>query len=92
MKTKASNRSNELVDIFQHRLDWNKARAKFFVSFSIALCKVQTVCFNKIAQGFEGKAMVESNMRRIQRLFADFIVDTNLIAKIIFCLLPKKPP
>ena len=35
MKTKASNKSNELVDIFQHRLGWNKARIKLFVSFII---------------------------------------------------------
>ena len=92
MKTKASIKSNELVDIFQARLGWNKARVKFFVSFIIALCKVQSVCFNKLAQGFEGKAKVESNMRCIQRFFASFIVDTNLIAKLIFCLLPEKPP
>ena len=92
MKTKASIKSNELVDIFQLRLGWNKARVKFFVSFIIALCKVQTVCFNNLAQGFEGKARVESNMRRIQRFFANFVVDTNLIAKLIFSLLPEKPP
>jgi len=29
---------------------------QFFVSFIIALCKVQTVCFNNLAQGFDGKA------------------------------------
>ena len=92
MKTKASIKSNELVDIFLPRLGWNKSRVKFFVSFIIALCKVQTVCFNKLAQGFEGKAKVESNMRRIQRFFANFIVDTDLIAKLIFKLLPDKPP
>ena len=92
MTNKASTKSNELVDIFQSRLGWNKARVKFFVSFIIALCKVQTVCFNKLAQGFEGKAKVESNMRRIQRFFANFAVDTNMIAKLIFSLLPEKPP
>jgi hypothetical protein len=92
MTNKASIKSNELVDIFQSRLGWNKARVKFFVSFIIALCKVQTVCFNKLAQGFEGKAKVESKLRRIQRFFASFIVDTNLISTIIFSLLPEKPP
>lgn len=92
MKNKASIKSSELVDIFQARLGWNKARVKFFVSFIIALCKVQSVCFNKLAQGFEGKAKVESNIRRIQRFFASFIVDTNLIAKLIFSLLPESPP
>lgn len=92
MKTKASHKISELVDIFQSRLGWNKARVKFFVSFICSLCKVQTVCFIKIAQGFEGKAKVESNHRRIQRFFAQFIVDTNLITKLIFSLLPEKPP
>ena len=58
MKNKASIKSTELVDIFQARLGWNKARVEFFVSFIIALCKVQTVCFSRLAQGFEGKARV----------------------------------
>jgi hypothetical protein len=92
MKKKASIKSTELVDIFQARLGWKKARVKFFVSFIIALCKVQTVCFSRLAQGFEGNARVESNLRRIQRFFAEFFVDTNLIAKLIFSLLPEKPP
>ena len=92
MKHKASIKNTELVDIFHARLGWNKARVKFFVSFIIALCKVQTVCFTRLAQGFEGKAQVDSHLRRIQRFFADFIVDTNLIAKLIFSLLPEKPP
>ena len=63
-----------------------------FVSFIFALCKVQTVCFSKLAQGFEGRAKVESNIRRIQRFFANFIIDTNVIARLIFNLLPEKPP
>ncbi len=92
MKNKASNKCNELVDIFHARLGWNKARIKFFVSFIFALCKVQTVCFSKLAQGFEGNAKVDSNMRRIQRFFASFIIDTNVIARLIFNLLPEKPP
>ena len=92
MNIKASIKSNELIDIFQTRLGWNKARVKFFVSFILALCKVQTVSFSPIAQGFEGKAKVESNLRRIQRFFANFIIDTNLIAKLIFILLPEEPP
>jgi len=92
MKNKASNKFTELVDMFHSRLGWNKARVKFFVSFIIALCKVQTVCFGRIAQGFEGEAKVESNLRRIQRFFAEYFVDTHLVAKLIFSLLPEKPP
>jgi hypothetical protein len=33
MITKASIKSNELVDIFHSCLDWNKSKVKFFGSF-----------------------------------------------------------
>lgn len=92
MIDKASNKYTEIVTVFQNRLGWNKARVKFFVSFMFAICKVQTVCFTKLAIGFEGNAKVESNLRRIQRFFAGFIIDTNVIARLIFSLLPEEPP
>jgi hypothetical protein len=44
------------------------------------MCKLQTVSFVKFSQGFEGKASQESNLKRIQRFFADFVVDNHLIA------------
>lgn len=34
----------------------------------------------------------ESNHRRIQRFFAEFIIDRYMLARLIFSLLPGKPP
>ena len=83
---------NELVSIFKTKLGWHKARITFFVSFLFALCELQTVCFVKLAQGFESNATADSNLRRIQRFFAGFVIENNLIAQLIFNLLPSKPP
>jgi len=70
----------------------NLARIKFFGLFICALCKVQTVCFEKLAASFDSETNVDSSLRRIQRFMADYLLDTNLIARFVFALLPHKPP
>ncbi len=70
----------------------NLARIKFFGLFICALCKVQTVCFEKIAAGFDSPARVDSSLRRIQRFIAEYLLDTKLIARFVFTLLPHHPP
>jgi len=92
MNTKVDFKINELVLIFKQKTGWNLARTKFLAAFICSLCKLQTVCYVKIAQDLSANAKVESNLRRIQRFFAGFIVDGNLIAKIIFSMLPTEPP
>jgi len=58
--------------------------------FVLALCKVQTVGFEKLANAFDSKAQATSSLRRIQRFIALYVLDSDLIAKLIFGLLPKK--
>ena len=70
----------------------NLTRIKFFGLFICALCKVQTFCFEKLATSFDCTAKVDSLLRRIQRFMAEYILDTRLIARFIFALLPHKPP
>jgi len=89
---KVDDKYNELTTLFKNKTGWNKARVRFFVLFICSMCKLQTVSFVKLSQGFEGKAQQESNLRRIQRFFAGFIVDNHLIANIVFSLLPNNPP
>ncbi len=60
--------------------------------FICSLCKVQTVGFEKIASGFENNCDTDSSLRRIQRFMAEYALDTDLIAKFIFALLPHRPP
>lgn len=57
-----------------------------------ALCKVQTVGFEKLATAFDSNASTSSSLRRIQRFMAEYLLDTDLIARLIFRLLPHKPP
>ena len=70
----------------------NLARIKFLGLFICALCKVQTVCFERLATAFDASAQASSSLRRIQRFMADYVLDTDLIASIIFKMLPHEPP
>ena len=69
MNTRAENKNTilfaTLSQIFGDKM--NLARIKFFGLFICALCKVQTVCFEKLAAGFDSEVNVGSSLRRIQR-------------------------
>jgi len=92
MIPRVESKNSELVSIFHEQTGWNLARVKFFVLFISALCKVQTVGFEKLATAFDSKADTSSSLRRIQRFMATYLLDTDLIARLIFRLLPHKPP
>jgi len=79
-----------LSQIFGDKM--NLARIKFFGLFICALCRVQTVCFEKLAASFDADVRVDSSLRRIQRFMSDYLLDTNLIARFAFALLPHRPP
>lgn len=46
----------------------------------------------KLSQAIDGRASQESKLKRMLRFFAGFDMDGNLIAKLVFALLPNKPP
>lgn len=79
-----------LSQIFGDKM--NLARIKFIGLFICALCKVQTVCFEKLASSFDAEVGVDSSLRRIQRFMSAYMLDTDLIARFVFALLPHKPP
>lgn len=56
----------------------------------IALCKVQTVSFHKLALAFDTESKADSSLRRLQRFIGDFHLCSDLIARLIFGLLPEK--
>ena len=89
-ESKISILNDTLAKIFGSEL--NLARIRFISLFIIALSKVQTVTFEKIAVAFENKAYTSSSLRRIQRFMASYVLDTDIIARLIFALLPHKPP
>jgi len=94
MNTKVENKvnilSDTLAEFFGDKM--NLARIKFFGLFISALCKVQTVCFEKLAGCFDSDAKMDSSLRRIQRFMSEYLLDTDLIARFVFSMLPHKPP
>ena len=88
--TKVGDKYSALNVYFSTHLGWHKARIKFFVLLITALCKMQTVCFERLSEGMDSDAQVSSCLRRIQRFFADFVIDKDKIAAVLFSLLPCK--
>lgn len=82
--------TNTLVQIFKDEM--NLARIKFFGLFISSLCKVQTVCFEKLAVAFDSEVKSDSSLRRIQRFMSEYVLNTDIIARLVFSLLPHKPP
>lgn len=90
--TKVEHKNTELVSILNKQFEGsiNLARLKFISMFICALCKVQTVGFEKLANAFDSKADSSSSLRRIQRFIANFSLSSELVAQLIFKLLPEK--
>lgn len=68
----------------------NKARLQLMAMVIIALCKVQTVSFHKLSLAFDVESKADSSLRRLQRFIAEFKLCSDLIARLIFGLLPEK--
>ena len=91
-KTNILHENSDLISILNTHFEGllNLARVKFISMFIIALCKVQTVNFDKLSQAFDTTAHASSSLRRIQRFIAKFSFDSDIVAKLIFSLLPSK--
>lgn len=91
MQTKVSHKSNDLVLTLQEHFGrkMNLARIKFISYFILALCKVQTVTFEKLANAFDSSSKAESSLRRIQRFISSYDLNLDLIAILIFKLIPN---
>jgi len=85
-KTNAITKNSEFH--FQGKI--NLARIKLMALFISSLSKVQSVTFNKLATAFDATAQSGSSLRRIQRFIASYPLQADLIAKLIFGLLPKQ--
>lgn len=87
-------KSSELTSVLSEYFgkSMNLARIKFVSLFVIAICKVQTVCFEKLSYRFDNGTNRSSSLRRIQRFMAQYTLDHDLVARFIFALLPHDPP
>ena len=89
-RSKNSQFSDTLAGFFGKNI--NLAHIKLLSLFISALCKARTVCFSKLATCFDSKAKSDSCLRRIQRFYAKHTLDSDLVARLIFRLLPVKGP
>lgn len=88
-------KSNQLAELLNENIEksgaqMNKARVGLISMVIIALCKVQTVSFHKLALAFDSRSTADSSLRRLQRFIAGFDLCCDLIARLIFGLLPEK--
>ena len=90
--TKVGDKYSALSVYFSEHLQWHKAPIKFFVLLITALCKMQTVCFERLAEGMDSSAQISSCLRRIQRFFAEVVIGSDKIASVLFSLLPSAKP
>jgi len=67
IESKISVLNDTLIKVF--RADLNLARIKFIGLFISALCKVQTVSFEKLAVAFDNQANTFSSLRRYPTLY-----------------------
>ncbi len=91
-KTNAITKNSELTSVLNQHFKGkvNLARVKLISYFVLALCKVQTVTFEKLANSFDTKSDADSSLRRIQRFIAEYSLDADMIARLVFSLLPKQ--
>lgn len=66
----------------------NLARIKLLAFVLHALCVVHTVSLHKIASAMPTSVERDSNLRRLQRFLAGYALNLDIIAKVIFALLP----
>ena len=87
-------KSSDLFSILREHWgkDMNLARIKATSMMICVLSKVQRVAYTKLASAFNSKAEAGSSLRRIQRLIAECIINTDPIAKLILKLIPVKGP
>ena len=99
MKTTTSKdlvKVNQILLIMQAHFgkSMNLARIKLSIKLMAyllhALCIVQTVSHHKLADAMPTYVEKDSNLRRLQRFFAKYVLDLDIIARMIFALLPVK--
>ena len=81
---------NPLKEALAQHLQWHGARLAFLSMFLVALFKVRTVNLAEIATALNPHAKVDSNYRRLQRFFADFQLDYDLMAQVTLNLIPPQ--
>lgn len=81
---------NALYVILRTHLPFHASRVKFILLLVLSLIKVQSVCFVRLASGFDNPVLLGSNVRRIQRFFAQYVLEGKWISLLLFKMLPHQ--
>ena len=83
---------NQILPIMQDHFgqNMNLARIKLMALLLHVFCVVQTVSLHKLADAMPTAVDKDSNLRRLQRFFAKYVLDLDIMARMIFSLLPVK--
>ncbi len=79
----------EIKEVFGKYYKWHKGRIEVLEKFISALIRSRSVNLQKIAESMEGSAKIESNYRRIQRLFKEQVIDYRVTAQLLSTILPN---
>ena len=83
---------NTVIDLqLQTYLPWHKARLRFLGLLIVSLIRSRSVVYSLNAVVLNNR-VTSSNLRRIQRFFSDFIIDFDLIAKLLMAINPIQGP
>ncbi len=84
---------NQILPIMQEHFgqSMNLARIKLMALLLHALCVVQTVSLHKLADAMPTAVDKDSNLRRLQRFFAKYVLDLDIIARMIFSSFLSRP-
>ena len=90
--SKDCDKVNQILPVLKEHFgnNVNLARIKFMSLLLHALVIAQTVSLHKLASFMPTEVGRGSNMRRIQRFLSRYVLDLDLIARMIFSLLPVK--
>jgi len=78
----------QIEEVLEKYYKWDRRRLNFLGNTIGAIIRSRSVNLQKIAESIEGKAQVESNYRRVQRLFQLQEIDYNITAKLLSSVLP----
>ena len=80
----------QLTEVLQQDLSWNKARLKFMARYVGALLKLTTTNGKELALTLNPNVKDDSNYRRIQRFMADYAFDFASFGDFLRRLLKRK--
>lgn len=78
------------VDMLMPSKPINLARKKFITLFVEGLIQGRSVQFVEVANHMSTKAQTASNIRRIQDFMANYALDYEQMALLLYCFLPAK--